>query len=169
MWMTAQEKIMLNSPNRQLVETHLYDEEDNFLLTLPLTFSITDKNVLIMMAGNDLRLTGEQTVWMFSEEINLSDLLKNNHNVSVSKILKQQNTKFHTVLMPNRNITLRREFDDGYEIIKKNAKPVFFNISNPSSDSQTFYLQFYVAKSDGKYPYIFISKCKPIEIELIIK
>ena len=168
-WMTAQNKIVLHSPKQQHTETHLYDEDDNFLLTLPLTFSITDKNVLIMMVGNDIRLPGEQAVWMFSEDIHLADLLKNDHNVSVTKSFKNRNTELHTVLLPHNRITLHRSFDDGYEIVKENAKPVFFDINDSSSNPLTFYLQFYVAKSDSKYPYVFIAKCKPIEVELNIK
>jgi len=168
-WMAAQNKLVLHSPKQQHTEAHLYDEDDDFLLTLPLTFSITEKNILIMMVGNDTRLSEEQTVWMFSKETSGSDLEKTDRNVSVTKSFKNQNAKFHTVLMPQRRISLHRAFDDGYEIIKKNAKPVFFSVNNPSSNSLTFYLQFYVAKPNGKFPYVFIAKCKPIEIELIIK
>jgi len=165
----AQNKIVLNSPKQQFVETYLYEEDNNYLLTLPLTFSITNKNILIMMVGNDTKLTGGQSVWMFSDEIYLDGLLKTDRNVTVTKSFKNRNPEFNTVLLPNRKITIHREFDDGYEIVKKNAKPVFFNINNSTSDPLTFYLQFYVAKSDSKYPYIIIAKCRPIEIELIIK
>ena len=167
-WMVAQNKIVLHSPKLQLTEANLYDDDDNFLLTLPLTFSITDKNILIMMVGNDVRPAGGQTVWMFSKETYIADLEKNDRNVSVTKSFKNRNTILYPVLMPHRKITIHREFDDDYEIVKKNAKPIFFNINNFSSGSMTFYLQFYVAKSDGKYPYVFIAKCHPIEIELII-
>jgi len=166
-WLTAQTKVVLHSPKQQHIETHLYDEDDNFLLTLPLTFSITDKNILVMMVGNDVKLSGGQTVWMFSEETYLSDLTKSNRNVSATKSFKNRNTKMNTVLIPHRRITLHRAFDDGCEIIKNNAKPVFINLNDSSSNPQTFYLQFYVAKSDNKYPSVFIAKCKPIEIELI--
>jgi len=163
----AQNKIELRSPRQQHTEVHLYDEEEIFLLTLPLTFSLTDKNILIMMVGNDIKLMGGQTVWMFSQEMKSVDLEKSDRNVSVTKSFKNRNTKFYTVLMPHEKITIHREFDDGYEIVKKNAKPVFFKISESSSGSLRFYLQFYVAKSDSKYPYVFISGCNPIEVELI--
>ena len=170
LWAAAQQKIELRSPKQQHTKMHLYDEANNFLLTLPLTFSMTDKDVLIMMVGNDIRLADKQSVWIFSEEMYLTDLEKNNRNVSVMKSFQNQNTEFKPVLLPHRQITIHREFDDGYQIIKKSAQSVFFRINDSSSNPQlTFYLQFYVAKTDSKYPYVFAAKCKPIEVELFIK
>ena len=168
-WVTAQNKVELRSPKQKHTRTDLYDENNNFLLTLPLTFSITDKNILIVMIGDDIRISGKQTVWLFSDEIYLANLIKSNRNVSAIKSFKKRNKKFDTVLVPHRRIALHRKFDDGFEVIKKNAKPVFLNINDPSSDPLTFYLQFYVTKPDNKYPYVFFAKCKPIEIELIIE
>lgn len=164
---SAQQKIELRTPNQLHTKAALYDEDNNFLLNLPLTFSITDNNILIMMTGNDIRLSDEQTVWMFSEEMHLANLVKNNRNVSATKSFQQQHSELKTVLRPNRQIKLRRTFDDGYEIIKKNALPVFFEINNSLSDSLlTFYLQFYVAKTDNRNAYVFTAKCKPIEVQL---
>ena len=94
--------------------------------------------------------------------------MKSNHNVNASKLFKKRNVEFYTVLVSHKKITLYRNFDNGYEIVVKNAKPVFFTIQDNASDKLTFYLQFYVAKPDNKYPYVFIAKCKPIEIELTI-
>jgi hypothetical protein len=75
----------------------------------------------------------------------------------------------NAVLMPYSKITLYRAFDDGYEVVKKNAKPFFFQIPNLSSgETLKFSLQFYVAKQ-AAVPYFFLAKCKPIEFELIIK
>jgi len=169
-WATAQSKIRLQNPKQQRVEVYLYDEnDDNFLFTLPLTFNITDKNVLVMMVGDDTRCVNGQSVWMFSENLSLSTLMKKNHNVSATKAFKQRNSELNTVLISHKKITLYRGFDDGCEIVVQNTKPVFFSIQEGTIGTLTFYLQFYVAKSDSKYPYVFIAKCKPIEIELTIK
>jgi len=164
----AQSKVKLQSPRQQHVEVYLYDEDnDNFLFTLPLTFNMADKNVLVMMIGDDTKCVNGQSVWLFSQDMPLADLIKKNHNVSAAKAFKQRNTELNTVLIQNKKITLYRDFDDGYEVVTKNAKPVFFSITENAAVPLTFYLQFYVAKSDSKYPYIFVAKCKPIEIELI--
>jgi hypothetical protein len=168
-WVAAQSKIRLQSPKQQRVEVYLYDENnDNFLFTLPLTFNITDKNVLVMMVGDDTKFTNGQSVWMFSENMPLSVLMKNNHNVGAAKSFKQRNSELNTVLVSHKKITLYRNFDNDCETVVQNTKPVFFSIQEASKGVLTFYLQFYVAKSDGKYPYVFIAKCKPIEIELTI-
>lgn len=164
-WTSAQRTIELHLP-KQHVDVRLYDENDDFLLTLPLTFSMTDKNILIMMAGNDSRLADEQSIWMFSSEIDLADLIKTNHNVGTTQSFKKENMTLNKVLRSNPQINIHRKFDDGYEIIKKNSKPVFFKIDNSPSKSLSFYLQFYVTKSDNKYPYVFIAKCNPVEIKM---
>ena len=169
-WVTAQQRIELHSPKQQHTQAYLYDDKNNFLLTLPLTFNITDRNILIMMAGNDVRLADDYTVWMFSEEMKLADLMNNNRNVNAKQSFQRQNKDFKTVLAPHRQISLFREFDDGYETIKKNALPAFFEIKNPPSNQPiTFFLQFYVAKIEFKTSYFFISKCNPIEVQLVIK
>jgi hypothetical protein len=167
-WAVAQKKIVLTSPKMQYVETHLYDEENNYLLTLPLTFNQTNKNILSVMVGGDGVLLKNQTVCFFSEELSLNSLMKKDNNISATKTFIKSNPELSPILLPNRKVTLYRAFDDGYETVKKNAKPVFFEINNPSQ-SVTFYLQFYVAKTEKKIPCVLVSKCKPIEIELITK
>jgi hypothetical protein len=166
--MSAQKKIVLNSPKMQHIDTHLYDEEGNFLLTLPLTFNMSNKTILSMMVGKDSELGFAQSVWFFSDKISLQDLIKKNHNVNAEKLFKKNNSDLNTILLTNRKISLFRAFDDGCEIITKNAKPVFFEII-ASPQPITFYLQFYVSKPDNKYPFVFFAKCKPIEIELTTK
>jgi hypothetical protein len=165
---SAQKKIVLNSPKMQFTETHLYDEEGQFLLTLPLTFSLSNKNVLSMMIGQDTELGWEQSVWFFSEKFSTKVFLKNNTQVEAEKAFVKNNPELNPLLLLNRRVSLYRLFDDGYEIVKKNAKPVFFEIT-AGSQPVTFYLQFYVSKPDNKHPYVFFAKCKPIEIELTIK
>ena len=168
MQLPAQKKIVLQSPKMQYTEVHLYDDENSFLLTLPLTFSMSNKNILMMMVGHDTELGGNQAVWLFSEIFSLDNMLKKDNNVSATKSFKSKNPELNPVLLPTRKVSLFRVFDDGYEIIKKNAKPVFFEIS-AGAQPVTFYLQFYVSKPDNKYPYVFFAKCKPIEIELNVK
>lgn len=164
----AQKKIVLNSPKMQHIETHLYDEDGQFLLTLPLTFSLSNKTILSMMVGDDMELGKDQSVWFFSDTFSLEELMKVNYNVSTSKLFKKKNPELNAILLANRKISLFRKFDDGYEIVKKNAKPVFFEI-NAGNQPLTFYLQFYVAKPDKKFPFVLFSKCKLIEIELNTK
>jgi len=145
---------------------------DNYLMNLPLTFSITDKNVLIIMMGDDASLNYERSVWLFSKEIGLAELQKKDRNVGASKPFKNQNKTLNRFLSYHDKIRLFRPFEDGYEVVKKNAKPVFLEITNPSSTSSEtflFALQFYVTQPDANYPASFIAKCKPIQIELTIK
>jgi hypothetical protein len=172
LWLTAQKKIELQPHKPQSIEVRLCDyhkTEGDFLLNLPLTFSINNKNILIIMVGNDTVLDYEHSVWCFSEEMDFVELMKNNRNVSAAKLFKKQNAVLSTVLMPYSKMTLHRTFDDGYEIVKKNVKPFFFEIHNLSSgEPLKFSLQFYVTKP-AAVPYFFIAKCKPIEFELIIK
>ena len=169
----AQKKIELSLHKPYHTEVRLCDynkTDDDFLLNLPIAFQITSSDMLIIMVGNDDVLDDKQCVWMFSEEMNFADLMKKNRNVNATKTFKSKNTTCNPVLVYHQNITLHRTFDDGYEIVKKNAKPILFEISNLSSNkSLKFSLQFYVTQPDGNYPYVFFAKCKPIEIELIIK
>jgi hypothetical protein len=169
LWANAQQKISLRAPKQFRTQTYLYDDNNDFLLTLPLTFNLTDKNILVMMMGNDTALARNQSVWIFSKEISFTDLMESNHNISASKAFLKKNTELNPVLLPHRKVSLFRAMDDGYEMVKKNAKPLLLEISETTSQPVTFYLQCYVAQSDSKYPYNFIAKCKPIEIELIIK
>jgi len=168
MGLFAQKKIVLTSPKMQYVETYLYDESQNYVLTLPLTFNL-NKNILTVMVGGDGVLFENQTVCFFSEDVSLNHLLKKDNNVSATKTFAKSNPELSPVLVPNRKITLYREFDDGYEWVKKNAKPLFLEIGSSPTAPITFYLQFYVAKADKKFPYVLHSKCNPIEIELITK
>jgi hypothetical protein len=165
----AQNAIVIKSPKHLHSETHLYDENNNFLLSLPLTFNLTDKNILVIMVGNDTILNYNQTVWFFSKEICLADLKKKNSTVSATKTFLNQNNELNTVLLPHRKISLFRTFDDNYEVIKRNAKPLLLEINDPTATQITFYPQFYVAKPDAKFPYLLFAKCKVIEIELITK
>ena len=167
-YVSAQKKIVLQSPKMQYTEIHLYDEEENFLLTLPITFNLSSKNILAMMVGKDVEISPDQAVLFFSEQLLLKNFIKKNNNVSATKSFLKKNTELNTVLLPNRKISLYRPFDGGCEIVVKNAKPVFFEISS-GAQSVTFYLQFYVSTSDNKYPNVLYAKCNPIEIELTLK
>jgi len=163
-WTAAQKKIVLNTPKMQYVETQLYDDDNNYVLTLPLTFNL-NKNILAIMVGGEGVLLNNQSVCFFSEELPINKFLKNAQNISATKTFIKNNPELNSILLPNRKASLYRKFDDGYEIVKKNAKPLFLEIKGTT----TLYLQFYVAKTDKKYPTLLYAKCKPVEIELITK
>ncbi|MCL2167639.1 MAG: hypothetical protein FWH59_00765 [Lentimicrobiaceae bacterium] len=166
---SAQKKIVLQSPKMQYVETQLYDEENNYILTLPLTFNMANKNILTVMVGGEGILSNNQSVCFFSNEMTVTDVMKKDKNMKATKTFIKKNSELNVILLPHRKVKLYRSFDDGYEIVKKNAKPVFFEINATPPQPTTFYLQFYVAKTEKKIPYILHAKCKPVEIELIIK
>jgi hypothetical protein len=107
---------------------------------------------------------------MFSKEMHFSDLIKINRNVNATRTFRNQNMILNTVLLYHRKMTLYRTFDDGYEIVKKNAKPLLIEVLNPAPDEVLqFSLQFYVTRPETYTPHLFVAKCKPIEVELIIK
>jgi hypothetical protein len=168
----AQLKIEVAQNKPHKVEARLcnyFKAKDNYLMNLPLTFSITDKKVLIIMVGNDLTLDYDRCVWFFSKDTNLAELLKKNRNVNASKAFKNQNRVLNKFLSKGK-MTLYRSLEDGYEVVKKNTKPVFFDISAlPANQPLVFSLQFYVSQPDSNFPYVFLAKCKPIEIELTVK
>ena len=170
---TAQYNIEIAPHKPKRIDARLCDDsktKDNYLMNLPLTFSITDKNVLIIMMGDDASLNYERSVWLFSKDMGFSELQKKDRNVSASKPFKNQNKTLNRFLPYHEKIRLFRPFEDGYEVVKKNAKPVFLEIVNASaSEKLLFALQFYVAQADVNFPASFIAKCKPIQIELTIK
>jgi len=171
-WTTAQNKIELRQHEPYSMKVRLYDDsktQNDFLLSLPLTFNLAEKNILIMMVGDDTPLSNGRSVWFFSDEMDFTELVKKDKNVGATKAFKNQNKVLNEVLY-HKKMMLHRPFDDDYEIVKKNVKPVFFEILDPAPDKPlTFSLQFYVSKPDANFPYFFIAKCDPINIELIIK
>ena len=173
LWATAQVKIVLERHKPYATELSLRDAdktEDNFLLKLPVTFNITTKNVLMIMVGGDLPLDYQQTVWMFSKELSYSDLITIDKNVSATKNFKKQNPVLKKVLPNHAKMALYRTFDNGYEIVQKNAKPLLIEIQNPlPGEVLQFSLQFYVAKPEKKLPHSLFARCKPVEVELRIK
>jgi len=173
LWTMAQQKIELQAHKPYHTEVRLCDYHktyNDFLLNLPLTFSITGNNILIIMVGNDTILNYEQSVWMFSEEISFADFAKKNRNVKALKPFEKQNKTLSPILLSYKYLKLHRPFDDGYEVVKKNAKPIFFEIVNPQPNKPlTLSLQFYVAKPSNNPAYLFIAKCKPVEIEIVIR
>jgi hypothetical protein len=172
LWVSAQLKIEISPTKPQKVEVRLCDyfkATDNYLMNLPLTFSITDKKILIIMVGNDFTLDYERSVWLFAKDTDLAELMKKNHNVNASKTFKNQNRVLYKFLSRGK-MTYFRSFEDGYEVVKKNAKPVFFDISSlPPNVPITFSLQFYVTQPDSNFSCVFLARCKPIEIELTLK
>jgi hypothetical protein len=163
--------VSLSSNSQQSLNLQLIDDKNNDrLFKLPVTFYLTKtdgRDILIMMLGDGSELLDEQTVWMFSSSISTTDLIKKNRNVSVNKVFKSLYPEFNTFFSNKADIVLYSGFDEGYEIIRKNPKPVFFQIY--SSKQITFNLHFYVATSEKKYPYMFRAKCVPVKINLVIK
>jgi len=169
---SAQLKVDIAPNKPQKIEVRLCDyfkTQDNYLMNLPITFSITDKKILIIMVGNDVTLDYERSVWLFAKDTDLAELMKKNRNVNASKAFKNQNRILNKFLSRGK-MTYFRPLEDGYEVVKKNAKPVFFDISNlPPNAPITFSLQFYVTQPDSNFPCVFLAKCKPVEFELTIK
>ena len=167
----AQYKVEVSPHKSQKIDVRLSDDfnRGNYLMNLPLAFSISNKKVLIIMVGDDMPLYYDHSVWFFAKDIDLAELIKKNRNVSASKSFKKQNRVLNRISY-HRKMTLYRAFEDGYEVVKKNAKPIFFEISNLApNESISFSLQFYVAQPDTNFPYVLLAKCKPIDIELTIK
>ena len=131
LWATAQHKIEIAPRSPQKIDTRLRDKISNeFLLNLPITLSITDKNVLILMIGNDVPQDNGLSVWLFSKDMDLDELLKKDRNVNAAKAFKNQNKILNKVLPYHEKMKLYRAFEDGYEVVKQNAKPLLFEISN---------------------------------------
>ena len=168
----SQRKIELQPHKPVSMQVRLLDEakaDDNFVMNLPLTLTLVDNNVLFVMVGNDTALSYGQTVWMFSQEMSLTELLKNDLNVKVPKTFEKQYPTLNPVLVKQRNMRMFRNFDDGYDVVKKNAKPIFLEIVTlPSNNQMRFSLQFYVAKPNN-LSNLLGTKCKPVDIEIEIK
>jgi len=166
----SQEKVQLsiNGENRQSINVSLYDSDGgDFLLKFPITFSITDKNILIMMLGNDEYLPNDYKVWIFNYPQNISELINQNRNVGGSKKFIRNNNELLSFLKSNDNIRIYKEFDNGYETIIKSPKPVFLRIINKSKLKEMEF-QFYVTLNEKKYPDMFKAKCAPVKIRIQI-
>jgi len=132
---TAQE-IRLNSSdnrNRETVSVRLYDNnEGNFILELPLTFHITQNNILFMFVGDDNGIIGNNAIWMFDQTISLNDFLKRNKQVGTAKSFKKQMNRLESFFEQSENVERFTRFDNGFELVQESPKPVFFKVDDPS-------------------------------------
>jgi hypothetical protein len=130
---TAQE-IRLDSKdsrNRETVSVRLYDNnEGNFLLELPLTFHITQNNILFMIVGDNNGITGNHAVWMFDRTVPLNDFLKINKQIGTAKSFKKQMNRLESFLGQSENVEIFTSFDNGYEQVQSSPKPVFFKVGD---------------------------------------
>ena len=149
-WMLAEaQEIRLNikdSRNRETVSVRLYDNnEGNFLLELPLTFHITQNNILFMFVGDNNGITGNYAVWMFDRTVLLDDFLKINKHIGTAKSFKKQMNSLESFINQSENAELYQSFDNGFEQVQSSPKPVFFkvgDISKPVVLKLKFYTSF---------------------------
>jgi len=144
---TAQE-IKLDSKdnrNRESVSVRLYDNnEGNYLLELPLTFHITQNNILFMFVGDENGITGNHTVWMFDQPVLLSDFLKINKQIGTAKSFKKQMNRLESFCAQSENVDIFTPFDNGYAQVQSSPKPVFFKVGD-TSKPVVLKLRFYTS------------------------
>ena len=149
----AAQEIRLNGKdnrNRETVSVRLYDNnEGNFLLELPLTFHITQNNILFMFVGGDNGITGNNAIWMFDQAVSLNDFLGRNKHVGTSKSFKKQMNRLESFFDQSENVKKFTRFDNGFELVQASPKPVFFEVNDPSKPV-VLKLKFYTSfeKSD---------------------
>ena len=119
--------------NRETVSVRLYDNnEGHFLIELPLTFHVTQNNILFMIVGGDNGLSGNQALWMFDKSVALNDFLKVNKQVGVGKSFKKQLNRMESFFDQSENVEKFTWFDNGFEQVQASPKPVFFKVGDPS-------------------------------------
>jgi len=144
---TAQE-ISLNaqdSGNKQSVVVKLYDNNTGgYLLDLPLTFHLNQKNILFMIVGDGNGTGAGNSVWMFDKTILLNDFLKQNKNVATAKTFNKQCVRLDSFFDQSENVEKYTFFDRGFEWVQASPKPVFFQVKDPSKPVK-LKLKFYTA------------------------
>ena len=132
----AAQEVKLNSKdggNRESISVKLYDNnEGNFVLDLPLTFHLTQNNILFMIVGDDNGISGNNSLWMFERPVALNDFLKINKNVIAAKTLKKQLNRLESFCEQSENVERYVQFDNGYEQVLSLPKPVFFKVGDPT-------------------------------------
>jgi hypothetical protein len=133
--LTAQEVRLdgKDARNRETVSVKLYDNnEGHFICEIPLTFHITQNNILFMFVGDDNGITGNNAVWMFDRAITLNDFLKRNKHIGAGKSFKKQMNRLESFFEQSENVDKFTWFDHGYEQVLASPKPVFFKVGDPS-------------------------------------
>ena len=167
---TAQE-IRLDSKdnrNRETVSVRLYDNnEGNFLLELPLTFHITQNNILFMFVGDNNGITGNHAVWMFDRTVPLTDFLKINKHIGTAKSFKKQLNRLESFCYQSENVEIYTPFDNGYEQVQSSPKPVFFKVGD-ASKPVVLKLKFYTSFEKSNRSHELTSEAGIVKITIFI-
>ena len=97
--------------------------------------------------------------------------MEENKNVSATKEFQSRFNNldmFFNISTHNMKYIRDYEFDKGYEIIRRNPKPAFFQIDENIKEI-VLYLTFYVSKPDKKFPNILFTRAKIMELKIKIK
>jgi len=133
---TMAQEIRLNgndNRNRETVSVRLYDNnEGNFLFEFPLTFHITQNNILFMFVGDDNGINGNNALWMFDKTVSLNDFLKKNKHIAAAKTFQKQLNRLESFFDQSENVEKFTWFDHGFEQVLASPKPVFFKVGDPS-------------------------------------
>jgi hypothetical protein len=141
-----------NSRNRETVSVRLYDNnEGNFLIELPLTFHITQNNILFMFVGDDNGISSNTSIWMFDKTLTLNDFLKINKQIVAGKTFKKQISRLDSFFDQSENVEKFTWFDNGFEQVQTSPKPVFFKVSDPSKPV-VLKLKFYTSLNPNNRP-----------------
>ena len=144
---TAQE-IRLNTKdarNRETVSVKLYDNnEGQYLCEVPLTFHITQNNILFMFVGDDNGVKGNNGIWMFDKPVSVSDFLKKNKQIGTGKAFKKQINQLESFFAQSENVEKFTWFDNGFEQVQMSPKPVFFKVKD-TSKPVVLKLKFYTS------------------------
>jgi hypothetical protein len=167
----AAQEIRLNGKdgrNRETVSVRLYDNnEGNFILELPLTFHVTQNNILFMFVGDDNGVTGNNAIWMFDKTVSLSDFLKRNKQVGVGKTFRKQMTRLESFFEQSENVEKFTWFDNGFEQVQSSPKPVFFKVNDPAKPVE-LKLRFYASFEKNDRSQELTSEAGVVRIKLTI-
>jgi hypothetical protein len=138
--------------NRETVTVRLYDNnEGNYLFDVPITFHITQNNILFMIVGDDNGITGSNALWMFDRTVSLNDFLKKNKHIDAGKRFKKQISRLESFFDQSENVEKFTWFDHGFEQVQMSPKPVFFKIGDPSKPI-VLKLKFYTSLEKNNRP-----------------
>ena len=165
------QEIRLNlkdSRNRETVSVRLYDNnEGNFLLELPLTFHITQNNILFMFVGDNNGITGNHSVWMFDRAVALDDFLKINKHIGTAKSFKKQMNHLESFINQSENAELYKLFDNGFEQVQSSPKPVFFKVGD-TSKPVVLKLKFYTSFEKSNRSHELTSEAGVVKITILV-
>ena len=157
-----------DSRNRETVSVRLYDNnEGNFLLELPLTFHITQNNILFMIVGDDNGVTGNHAVWMFDKTISLGDFQKRNKQIGASKSLKKQIARLESFFEGSENVEKYTPFDNGCEQVQSTPKPVFFKVRD-ASKPVVLKLKFYTSFEKVDFSQELTAEAGVVKVTIIV-